>query len=79
MGKCYRCGATGRVTVCVRCANELAGAASDIRAATIAECLEVATREHSEAQREGLGCQAAWECAREGLRDLLKSEGRKKQ
>jgi len=62
-----------------RCANELAGSASDIRAATIAECLEVATREYSEAQREGLDCQAARECAREGLRDLLESERGKGQ
>lgn len=45
-----------------------------IRVAAIAECLKVATQEYSEAQRAGLDSWASWECAREGLRDLLETE-----
>ena len=41
------------------------------RQAAIWKCIEVACNEYREAQREGLGCNAAWDCALEGMNELL--------
>lgn len=42
------------------------------RQAAIWECIEKAIAEYSDAQREGLDCNAAWDCAKEGMNELLK-------
>lgn len=41
------------------------------RQTAIYECIEKACDEYGEAQREGLNSHASWECAREGMNELL--------